>query len=230
MVREYPSFIAGLRYRGRARYCARRLSVGDRLVLREEPDNPVDPDGAVTIAPANAPSRVIGYVPREHHWVHEALDEGKAVDAVVKTIECDGWLFFRKAWRIWIGLSIMSQSSRTGARLRRMPPLAKPLRSGVVANKPKTADPIYLTPQHRAWREAVLARADRRCEAVDHGIRCAKAEPEHRMFADHIIEVADDGDRFDARNGQCLCGSHHTIKTMRERARRAGILPDAGRG
>jgi hypothetical protein len=28
---------------------------------------------------------------------------------------------------------------------------------------PKTADPFYLTPEYRAWREVVIARAGRRC-------------------------------------------------------------------
>jgi 5-methylcytosine-specific restriction protein A len=40
------------------------------------------------------------------------------------------------------------------------------------------------------------------------------------MFADHIEELQDDGDPFDVANGQCLCGSHHTLKTAAVRARR----------
>ena len=105
MVHEYPSFVAGLRYKGRdgfdrARYCARHLRVGERLLLHEEPDNPVD-DEATTISPAKAPHLIVGYIPAKHHWVHRALDEGAVIDAVVETVECDGW-FFRRAWRVWI--------------------------------------------------------------------------------------------------------------------------------
>jgi hypothetical protein len=85
---------------------------------------------------------------------------------------------------------------------------------------PKTADEYLLTPEHRAWRASVIANAGSRCEAIDDGTRCPKAEPYHRMFADHIVERSDDGDRLDPANGQCLCGAHHTIKTARERSKR----------
>lgn len=89
-----------------------------------------------------------------------------------------------------------------------------------IAAPPKQAKPIYLSAEHRAWREEVIVRAGARCEAIDNGRRCHKAAPRHRMFADHIVEVEDDGARFDVANGQCLCGSHHTAKTARERAKR----------
>jgi hypothetical protein len=87
---------------------------------------------------------------------------------------------------------------------------------------PKTVDPHYLTPEHQAWREGVIARAGRRCEDIDEatGRRCTKAEPLHRMFADHIHERSDDGAPFDPANGKCRCGKHHSIKTARERAKR----------
>lgn len=90
----------------------------------------------------------------------------------------------------------------------------------------KRVDPELKTKEHSAWRDAVVRRAGARCEAVDQatGERCDKAEPLHRMFADHIVERADGGARSDIYNGQCLCGSHHTIKTNIERARRAGLL------
>lgn len=86
---------------------------------------------------------------------------------------------------------------------------------------PKTAQPLYDTSEHRAWRDAVIARAGARCEATTKtGDRCRKAAPAHRMFADHIRELADGGARLDLVNGQCLCGSHHAVKTARERAAR----------
>lgn len=88
----------------------------------------------------------------------------------------------------------------------------------------KTADPFYLTPEYRAWREAVIARAGRRCEAHEHGRRCRKAEPRHRMFADHVKEVRDGGAQYDPANGQCLCGRHHTLKTADERRKRLGEI------
>lgn len=84
---------------------------------------------------------------------------------------------------------------------------------------PKQADPYYLTAAHRAWRERVIANAGRRCEwAMPDGSRCIKAEPRHRMFADHVSERRDGGP--DQGRGMCLCGAHHSLKTARERVER----------
>jgi len=94
--------------------------------------------------------------------------------------------------------------------------------STVVQPKPKRVDAIYLSQQYETWRKIVIDRAGARCQAIDNGYRCHKAAPAHRMFADHIAEISDDGATFDPANGQCLCGSHHTIKTMAARARRMG--------
>jgi hypothetical protein len=99
----------------------------------------------------------------------------------------------------------------------------------------KRAEPHYLTAEHRAWRAAVISRAGGRCEAVDdQGRRCWRSEANrHRMFADHIIELTDDGAPLDPTNGRCLCASHHTLKTNRERdARHAAQRgpPDGGIG
>jgi hypothetical protein len=85
---------------------------------------------------------------------------------------------------------------------------------------PKRADPELLTARHKAWRDEVLRRAGFRCQMVERGKRCEKAAPKHRMFADHIVERRDGGAPFDPSNGQCLCGSHHTKKTVAVRAAR----------
>lgn len=92
----------------------------------------------------------------------------------------------------------------------------------VVKLQPKRPDAHYLTDEHRRWRAAVIARAGGRCQAIDAGIRCSKAQPAHRMFADHIVSLSDGGKPLDLVNGQCLCGSHHTLKTVEERRRRLG--------
>jgi hypothetical protein len=89
-----------------------------------------------------------------------------------------------------------------------------------IALPPKQKDPVYNTPEFAHWRTAVLARAGYQCEAIDHGQRCLKARPEHRLTADHIIELRDGGALFDLNNGQCLCDAHHQRKTMAMRARR----------
>lgn len=105
-------------------------------------------------------------------------------------------------------------------RLGTMGPRIPTLDTRRVLPPPKAAKSIYDTPEYKAWREGVIARAGRRCEAVDGGRRCKKAEPFHRMFADHKTELTDGGSPFDVRNGECLCGGHHTAKTARARAAR----------
>ena len=101
-------------------------------------------------------------------------------------------------------------------------PLARTFSSRVIKPWDRPVDAVYRTPMYLAWQLFVIGRAGKRCEALDDGIRCRKAAPEHRMFADHKKELQDGGSPFDPANGQCLCGSHHTIKTMHERARRMG--------
>lgn len=88
----------------------------------------------------------------------------------------------------------------------------------------KKADAELQTPLHRAWRDIVLKRAGYRCEAIDqNGTRCETAAPQ-RLFADHIIERQDGGPALDINNGRCLCGRHHTIKTIAERSKRMAEL------
>ena len=101
--------------------------------------------------------------------------------------------------------------------------LAPTLRSApnVVTLPLKQKDPIYNTPEFQVWRAEVVRRAGGRCEAVDpHGHRCSRAWPEHRLYADHIVELKDGGALLDLANGQALCASHHETKTMAARARR----------
>lgn len=106
--------------------------------------------------------------------------------------------------------------------VKTLAPLVKTIDTRTVPLKPKQTDPHYLTPEHQAWRKAVLDKAHHRCEAIEQGKRCSKAAPGHRMFADHIVEKRDGGDLLDPANGQCLCGSHHSFKTARARAQRMG--------
>lgn len=106
------------------------------------------------------------------------------------------------------------------AKVRTIAPLVKAIDTRTVPLGPKRVDPFYLSGEYRAWREIVVRRAGGRCEAIEHGERCPKAEPQHRMFADHIQERRDAGDLLDPANGMCLCGAHHTLKTVRERAAR----------
>jgi hypothetical protein len=104
--------------------------------------------------------------------------------------------------------------------LRSLAPLVSTLDTRTTKLPPKVKDEAYTTNQFRAWRAQVVARAGGRCEAVDQGHRCTKAMPEHRMYSDHIVELRDGGSLLDLNNGQCLCASHHQIKTVAARTRR----------
>jgi len=86
----------------------------------------------------------------------------------------------------------------------------------------KQKAPIYNSKQFLAWRAQVIAKAGGRCEAVDNGRRCQRGHPDHRVYADHRVELKDGGAPFDVRNGQCLCASHHVQKTLRNRGTRLG--------
>lgn len=123
-----------------------------------------------------------------------------------------------------IGRSIKQVDLRAASRKHAIKLASSTLKAAdyrTIALEPKQPDAIYATPEYRAWRETVIARAGRRCEDVgSDGKRCTKAEPDHRMFADHIVEMRDGGSPFDITNGKCLCGSHHTVKTQAERAKR----------
>ncbi|WP_154071668.1 HNH endonuclease [Bradyrhizobium lablabi] len=84
---------------------------------------------------------------------------------------------------------------------------------------PKQAADHYSTPEHRAWRTAVVERAGGQCQWPG----CGRSGV--RLFADHIVEIKDGGSALDLANGQALCGGHHTAKTMRARARRMAAPP-----
>jgi hypothetical protein len=105
--------------------------------------------------------------------------------------------------------------------LRSLRPLVRTTDTRTTPLPTKIKDPVYDTPQFRAWRAHVVQRAGGQCEYVDHhGLRCIKAQPEHRMYADHIRELRDGGSLLDLNNGQCLCASHHELKTIAQRVRR----------
>ena len=112
------------------------------------------------------------------------------------------------------------------AKLRTLAPLVRTVDTRTVKPPPsrpsfaqrfKARDPFYASPEFRAWRAKVIARAGGRCEVVTHGVRCTRAQPLDRMFADHTVEIRDGGAPFDIANGRCLCGPHHLMKTAQAR-------------
>lgn len=107
------------------------------------------------------------------------------------------------------------------ARIKMLQPAVPRSDGRTIRPEPKRVDPFYMTPEHKLFREAVLANAGNRCEWIENGQRCMRTGAQHRLFADHIRERSDGGNPFDPANGQCLCGSHHTLKTARARSARA---------
>jgi 5-methylcytosine-specific restriction enzyme A len=107
--------------------------------------------------------------------------------------------------------------------MRILGPTIRTLDTRTVRRPQKQKEPIYDTPRFRAWRAHVVARAGGRCEAEDNGLRCSRAVPEHRMYADHIVELRDGGAPFDVGNGQCLCAQHHERKTHKARQLRGEL-------
>jgi len=68
------------------------------------------------------------------------------------------------------------------------------------------------TPEHKAWRRAVLDRDHWRCQVQ--GPRCTRKATQ----ADHILNVANGGAEHDLNNGQAICAECHRDKTQAEAA------------
>ena len=85
-----------------------------------------------------------------------------------------------------------------------------PTRKRKPENRPNAAARGYCDSRHAAWRKAVLLRDNYQCRAC--GCICAAKRQAH---ADHIIPVVVRPDlRYVVDNGQCLCASCHTRKTL----------------
>lgn len=103
---------------------------------------------------------------------------------------------------------------RKRGRFDSLPQRFATLDTSIGTAPPKESDPYYRSAEHAAWRALVIRRARARCEWPG----CGRAAG--RMFADHIVELRDGGSATDPQNGQCLCGKHHTIKSVQERNKR----------
>ncbi len=101
-------------------------------------------------------------------------------------------------------------------RVKCLPPRLGSASVRISAPPPKLTDPHYGTQAHKTWAAEVIRRAGGGCQWPG----CDRAQPKHRMFADHIVERRDGGAEFDVANGQCLCGAHHSMKTAAERSKR----------
>ena len=96
-VRSYPSWIAELRHKSpaaidRRRYAYEHLGAGEALELvRERTDS--KGDHAVSYYHRAVH---LGYVPKQHHWIAEALDDGLRLMVIVENVK-PGWILSRRA-------------------------------------------------------------------------------------------------------------------------------------
>jgi HIRAN domain len=96
-VRSYPSWIA--EFRGKSptgvelrRYAYEHLEPGESLVLFRERAEPGDKH-AVSYRHRDVH---LGYVPKRHRWIADAIDDGRRLLAIVETVKT-GWIFHRRA-------------------------------------------------------------------------------------------------------------------------------------
>ena len=82
------------------------------------------------------------------------------------------------------------------------------------SNRATAAERGYCSKAHKAWRQAVLTAAAWQCQECG---RVCSGRGEAQ--ADHIIPIAEGGERYDVSNGQCLCLQCHGRKTRRENSK-----------
>jgi|694.fasta_scaffold69080_3 5-methylcytosine-specific restriction endonuclease McrA len=93
-------------------------------------------------------------------------------------------------------------------------PTHKPLRLRTAARRDESGRPNaaargYCGKAHRRWRQAVLTRDGFAC------VDCGRIDQANH--ADHVVPIAQGGERYDMSNGACRCSACHARKTMRER-------------
>ena len=95
-VRSYPSWIAELRRKSptgidRRHYAYEHIRPGEALELVRETTN--QKNHAVAYHHRGVH---LGYVPRRHHWIARALDDGLRLAAIAETVKI-GWIFRHRA-------------------------------------------------------------------------------------------------------------------------------------
>jgi hypothetical protein len=96
-VRSYPSWIAELRHKSpagidRRRYAYQHIGPGEALEFVREPGNRSN-DHAVAYYHHGVH---LGYVPKRHRWVAQALDDGLRLAVIAEKVRT-GWIFRRRA-------------------------------------------------------------------------------------------------------------------------------------
>jgi len=90
-VRSYPSWIAELRRKSpvgieRRRYAYEHIGPGEALELVRERAEPGD-EHAVSYRHRDVH---LGYVPKRHRWIADAIDDGRRLLAIVETVKTGG--------------------------------------------------------------------------------------------------------------------------------------------
>jgi len=107
-VRSYRSWITELSSQSgdgidRCRYAYEQLGAGDALALVRERTGPRS-DRAVSYYHRAVH---LGYVPKQHHWVAAALDDGLRLAVIVEKIK-PGWIARRRARFVGTRIIVLS--------------------------------------------------------------------------------------------------------------------------
>ena len=107
-VRSYPSWIAELRRKSpagieRRRYAYEHIGPGEALDLVRERAQPGDKH-AVSYRHRDVH---LGYVPRRHRWIAEAIDDGLRLVAIAETVKT-GWVFRQRARFVGTRIIVLS--------------------------------------------------------------------------------------------------------------------------
>src|SRR5215471_4179653 len=107
-VRSYPSWIAELRGKSpvateRCLYAYEHLGPGEALALVRERGGAGD-EHAVSYRHRDVH---LGYVPRRHRWIVDAIDDGLRLFAIVETVK-KGWLFRQRARFVGTRIIVLS--------------------------------------------------------------------------------------------------------------------------
>lgn len=106
----------------------------------------------------------------------------------------------------------MSGACDVTPKLRTIAPRIRTIETRAVLPPPKTAAPIYKSPEWRALIASIIAERGRRCQD------CGRTDC--RIYGDHVVELRDGGAPFDRRNVRLRCATCHGRKTIAERVKR----------